>query len=340
MISFETWWFFAFLPLPWLAYRLLPPAGDHGAALRAPFAQQLATLGNTLRRQPGSKPFTLLLLAAAWLALLTSLNRPVYLGEPVQVPTEARDLMLAVDISGSMDRRDMVVNDRRAMRIESVKHVLQQFIDRRTGDRLGLLLFADQAYQQAPLTYDRNTVKQLLLDAQLGFAGQQTAIGDAIGLAIKRLVERPAKSRTLILLTDGANNTGNVAPVEAAELAAQEGVKIYTIGIGADKIVERSVFGNRTRNPSRDLDERSLKEIARLTGGEYFRARNTEQLEGIYEKFDALEPVDQEALTFRPRQQLFYVPLGIALALYALALLTNRTGFSYFRRPMTAGGSD
>ncbi len=338
MISFETLWFFALLPLPWLVYRWLPPAGENAAALRAPFAQQLVTLGKDIERGHVRKPLRMALLTAAWLALLASLNRPVVLGEPVQVATEARDLMLAVDISGSMDRRDMVVNDRRAMRIDSVKHVLQQFIDRRVGDRLGLLLFADQAYLQAPLTHDRDTVKQLLLDAQLGFAGQQTAIGDAIGLAIKRLAERPAKSRTLILLTDGANNTGNVTPLEAAGLAAEQGVKIYTIGIGADKIVERSIFGNRTRNPSRDLDERTLKEIASATGGQYFRARNTEQLEGIYQQLDELEPVDQEAMTFRPRQQLFYLPLAGALLLFLLALAATQWRLLPLARATPNGG--
>ncbi|MBT6579957.1 MAG: VWA domain-containing protein, partial [Cellvibrionales bacterium] len=263
------------------------------------------------------------LLVLCWFGLVVAAAQPQFIGDPVELPTTGRDLMLAVDISGSMEERDMLLNGKNVRRIDTVKHVLSDFTDRRSGDRVGLILFADQAYLQVPLTYDLATVKQLLNEAQLGFAGQKTAIGDAIGLSIKRLIERPNESRTLILLTDGANNAGNVAPLDAAKLAAENAIKIYTIAIGADTIVERSFFGNRTRNPSRDLDETTLKSIAKQTGGQFFRAKNTEDLKGIYSALDKLEPVDQEAQFYRPIKQLFYIPLGIALGTTFLLLLLN-----------------
>ena len=323
MISFETYWFFLLTPLPWLIYAWLPAVGDQSPALRVPFTDDLASLTQQTQLSSGKSPINILLLTFIWLCLLVAVNRPIATGDAIQLPTEARDMMLAVDISGSMEERDMMLNGKNVRRIDTVKHVLSDFTDRRSGDRIGLILFADQAYLQVPLTYDLATVKQLLNEAQLGFAGQKTAIGDAIGLSIKRLIERPNESRTLILLTDGANNAGNVALLDAAKLAAENAIKIYTVAIGADTIVERSFFGNRTRNPSRDLDETTLKSIAKQTGGQFFRAKNTEDLQGIYSELDKLEPVDQEAQFYRPIKQLFYIPLGIALGTTFLLLLLN-----------------
>ena len=219
-----------------------------------------------------------------WL-LLTAVNRPIIQGAPIKINSIARDMMLAVDISGSMDELDMQLEGETVRRIDSVKKVLNDFIDRRNGDRIGLILFADQAYVQAPLTFDLSTVKQLLNEAQLGFAGQKTAIGDALGLAIKRLIERPNQSRTLILLTDGANNAGKINPLEASALAAENQIKIHTIAIGADFTIQNSWFSRQTRRPS-NLDEKTLKIIAAETGGLFFRAKNTEQLETIYNELD------------------------------------------------------
>ena len=323
MISFETYWFFLLTPLPWFINTWLPAVGDQSPALRVPFTAELQSITQQSQTRGSSSSINIALLSLMWLCLLIAVNRPIATGEAIQLPTEARDMMLAVDISGSMEERDMLLNNKNVRRIDIVKHVLSDFTDRRTGDRVGLILFADQAYLQVPLTYDLATVKQLLNEAQLGFAGQKTAIGDAIGLSIKRLIERPNESRTLILLTDGANNAGNVAPLDAAKLAAENNITIYTVAIGADKIVERSLFGNRTRNPSRDLDENTLKSIAKQTGGVFFRAKNTEDLEGIYKELDKLEPVDQEAQFYRPITQLFYIPLTLAFGCVLLLLLFN-----------------
>jgi Ca-activated chloride channel family protein len=221
-----------------------------------------------------------------------------------------------------MQVEDMVVGQHTVSRIDAVKQVVGEFIERRRGDRLGLILFGSNAYVQAPLTFDRNTVQRFLREAQLGFAGRETAIGDAIGLAVKRLRERPADSRVLILLTDGANNAGEVEPLDAARLAADNGVKIHTIGIGSDKLVMPglfgSSFGSKVVNPSRDLDEDTLREIADRTGGNYFRARDPAELINIYQLLDALEPVEQEAQSYRPQRSLFHLPLAAAFALSLL----------------------
>jgi Ca-activated chloride channel family protein len=214
--------------------------------------------------------------------------------------------------------------------------VAGDFIDRRVGDRLGLVLFGRQAYLQTPLTFDRETVKTLLYESVIGLAGKETAIGDAIGLAVKRLrevksqesAERSAEKtnkqlsdKILILLTDGANTAGEVEPVKAAQMAAELGLKIYTIGIGADEMLVRSFFGMRKVNPSTDLDEDSLKKIAQVTGGKYFRARDTQELEKIYQLLDELEPITKETQYFRPTSALFMWPLGLALALAAILVL-------------------
>jgi Ca-activated chloride channel family protein len=246
-------------------------------------------------------------------------------GDPVAMPASGRDLLLGVDISGSMEIQDMQWQGDNYDRLSIVKAVVGDFVQRRQSDRLGLVLFGTHAYLQAPLTFDRTTVNQLLQEAQLGFAGEKTAIGDAIGLGVKRLRHRPQESRVMILLTDGANTAGQITPLKAAELAAKAKVKIYTIGIGADEMITPGIFGSsfgaRRVNPSADLDEATLKAIAEQTGGQYFRARSPEDLQVIYQELDKLEPIEQEAETFRPTQSLFYWPLGVALVLAGLLFL-------------------
>jgi Ca-activated chloride channel family protein len=265
------------------------------------------------------------LLWLVWLSLLLAAARPVWIGEPIELPDSGRDLMLAVDISGSMRTGDMQIERTLVRRIDAVREIGAEFIGRRSGDRLGLILFGSNAYLQSPLSFDVATVKRFLLEARIGFAGRETAIGDAIGLAVKRLRERPAESRVLILLTDGRDTASSVPPLDAARLAAELGVRIHTIGIGADEMTLPgpfgSGFGSRRVNPSAELDEASLQEIAELTGGRYFRARDPRELAGIYRVLDELEPVEQEAASYRPRQALGYLPLLAALLLsFALSL--------------------
>jgi Ca-activated chloride channel homolog len=318
MIEWQWPWLLALLPLPVLLRRLLPASRTRQVALRAPFFEQWRNLSERAPGGAGRRQWpVLLLLWLMWAALVVSAARPMWIGDPVTLPNNGRDLMLAVDISGSMRIEDMLVGQRYVRRLDAVKVVGEDFIGRRTGDRLGLILFGSKAYVQSPLSFDTATVQRFLEEAQIGFAGQETAIGDAIGLAVKRLKERPADSRVLILLTDGQDTASSVQPMDAARLAQRLGIRIYTIGIGADQLtlpgLFGSSFGSRQVNPSRELDEESLNAIAQLTGGRYFRARDPQELAGIYQLLDQLEPVEQDSAVYRPRQALGYWPLGLAL---------------------------
>jgi Ca-activated chloride channel family protein len=328
MISFEWPWLFLAILLPLFLRRVLPAASDaEEAALRVPSINPFALEGiNKASRQRGRR-WLMWLAALAWLLLVTAAARPEWIGDPVELPVSGRELMLAVDLSGSMQTEDFVLHDRQVSRLDAIKLIAGNFIQRRVGDRIGLILFGSQAYVQTPLTFDRNTVNTLLQEAEIGLAGEQTAIGDAIGLATKRLRQNPQGNKVLVLLTDGASNAGEVEPLKAAELAAKEGLTIYTIGIGADEMEVESPFGMRRVNPSADLDEKALKAIAEITGGRYFRARDSGQLDEIYSIVDKLQPVNADRQSFRPRQALFYWPLSIGAALAALLIfLRTRRG--------------
>jgi Ca-activated chloride channel family protein len=314
-LEFAWPWAFAALPLPLLA-ALLPRAPQQaGPALRLPFAAlPAATLEGSTET---ARPLRLTLSTLAWVLLVCAAARPQFVGAPLQLPVSGRDLMLAVDISGSMQTQDMVIGNHAVSRLTAVKAIAGDFIERRTGDRLGLILFGDQAYLQTPLTFDRKTVHTQLDEAAIGLAGKRTAIGDAIGLAIKRLRDQPQENRVLILLTDGANTAGEVAPLKAAQLAERAGVRIYTIGVGADEVVVQGLFGPQ-RIANSDLDEHSLRAIARTTHGRYFRARDVKDLEKIYRLLDRIEPVSKEQETFRPIRELYGWPLGAALLITVL----------------------
>lgn len=265
------------------------------------------------------------LLILCWLATLVALSRPMWIGDTVALPTSGRDLLLAVDISGSMEQEDMRIGDVAVNRLVAVKSVVGEFVEKRQGDRLGLILFGERAYLQTPLTFDTKTLKTLLDEAQIGFAGRRgTAVGDAIGLAIKRLQERPENHRVVILLTDGANNSGELEPLQAANLAKTAKVKIYTIGIGAERLESFGLFGRRVVNPSADLNEEELIAVAEVTGGKFFRARNPQELSAIYNELNRLEALDQEPETVRPTISLFHWPLGLAFLL-SLIIMVVRT---------------
>ncbi|MDP1664011.1 MAG: VWA domain-containing protein [Methylobacter sp.] len=322
MIHFEWPWLLAALPLPLLIRWLVPAKMPvEQAALKVPFLEDFSD-GET-RAVSQTRQWPLLLAAIAWLLLVIACTRPQWLGEPIEQAVSGRDLMLAVDLSGSMEEQDFVINKRAVDRLTAAKGVAGEFINRRVGDRVGLILFGTQAYLQTPLTFDRKTVMTLLNEAVIGLAGDNTAIGDAIGLAVKRLKNEQTNSRVLVLMTDGANTAGEISPLKAAELAADNHLKIYTIGIGADEMIVRSFFGNRKVNPSVDLDEKTLIKIAESTGGQYYRARNTDELNNIYMRLDELEPVEKDKQYFRPRSELYYWPLSLALALAAVIALSK-----------------
>jgi Ca-activated chloride channel family protein len=321
MIEFLWPWLLLTLPLPLLVRLLKPlPAGQESAALIVPLAEDFKP-GDTLPIQPGRSWRGWWLALLCWVLLVLAAARPQLLGEPVPLPVTGRDLMLAVDLSGSMQEQDFLINQKPVDRLTATKWVAGEFIERRIGDRVGLILFGERAYLQAPLTFDRRTVRTLLNESAIGLAGQFTAIGDAIGLAVKRLRERDQKNRVLILLTDGANTAGEVDPIQATRIAAEAGLKIYTVGIGAEAMLVDSRFGRRQVNPSRNLDEKALRNIAELTGGRYFRARDTQEMEKIYEELDRLEPVTEEELNYRPTRSLFMWPLSISLLLASLLFL-------------------
>ncbi len=315
MFQFEIIWLLLFFPLPWIVKILLPPVDNSTQALKVPFYQKWISLQQDSIGISKTKSKMVWFLYVAWLLLLLAAAKPMWIGEPVNIPVNGRDLMLAVDLSGSMEADDFVLNGSRVDRLTAVKSVAGKFIERRQGDRIGLVLFGKRAYVQTPLTFDRKTVRYMLNEAEIGLAGKETAIGDGIGLAVKRLKERPEGSRVLILLTDGANTAGEVTPLRAAELAKTVGLKIYTIGVGADSMEVQSFFGTRRVNPSADLDEETLTKIASLTGGAYFRAKDTKGLEAIYATLDELEPTIQDSETLRPEKSLFYWPLGFCLFL-------------------------
>jgi len=308
-------WLLLLAPVPWLLRFLMPasPSGDL-QALRVPWFSSVAGgKGGWMHR-----PLLALVASLVWLLLVAAAARPQWIGEIESLPVTGRDLLLAVDISGSMDTQDMVLNKTAVNRLKVVKKVAGEFIQRRHGDRVGLILFGSRAYLQTPLTFDTETTATLLEESEIGLAGRETAIGDAIGLAVKRLREDAAADRVLVLLTDGANTSGEVQPLQAAGFAARDGLTVYTVGVGADEMMVQDFFGSRVVNPSADLDEDTLKAIAEQTGGRYFRARDAKSLQKIYEILDELEPVESDVETIRPIDELFYWPLGLA---YVLALL-------------------
>ena len=329
--EFLWWWLFAALPLPLLVLfiRRLGSNAHQPEALQVPFLQRIEQAmrasGGGLAPRPGWSWWRALPAWLLWLLLLSAAARPVSYGEAMSLERSGRDLMLAVDVSGSMETVDMQFEGVNLTRLAAVQAVLDQFIEKRVGDRIGLILFGTQAYVQAPLTFDNVTVRQFLREASIGLAGEKTAIGDAIGLSLKRLNDDNS-DRVLILLTDGVNTAGAVDPREAAGWAQEQGMKIYTIGFGADSMLVQSIFGQRRVNPSAELDEELLRQIATLTGGEYFRARSAEQLQQIYSYLDEIKKRSDQDAYYRPRYPLQQYPLTAALIVVALLVLWRSGG--------------
>lgn len=319
-------WMLLALPLPWLVRRLLPATPPGGAALRLPHGDRLVegAAGSAPAHRPRGRRWPLAMAWLAWGLLCVAAARPQQLGEPVQPPHLGRELMLAVDLSGSMADEDMLLGARPVDRLTAAKAVLADFLERREGDRVGLLVFGRRAYVLAPPTADRDTVRQQLLDTAVGLAGRETAIGDAIGLAVKRLAEgdQAPGERVLVLLTDGVNTAGLLEPLRAAELARAHGVRVHTVAFGGAG-GELSMFGYRLPFPagSEQIDEDTLQAVAEVTGGRMFRARDTGELAGIYAEIDRIEPVERPGEALRPRIERYHWPLGAAVASALLALL-------------------
>ncbi len=333
MLEWAWPWMFLLLPVPWLVARLLPAARTPaGSALRIPFALSGLQGANGATPVPRWRSALALL---GWMLLVTAAARPQWLGDAQSVPRSGRDLLLAVDASGSMSTQDMQIGGSPVSRYAAVKAIAGDFIQRRVGDRIGLIVFGSQAYMLTPLTFDRATVLKQLNGSAVGLPGRETAIGDAVGLAVKRLRDRPKGERVLILLTDGVNSAGAIDPHEAIDLAVAEHVKIYTIGIGAEAMEIGGFFGSQVVNPSAQLDAQLLTRMAEKTGGKFFRARDTAQLAEIYRDIDTLEPTDAPQQRYRPVAELFFWPLSLGL-LTALGAALSPTPLSRVLKARTS----
>jgi len=323
---------FLITPLPLLIYWLLPRAeGSTPQAIRMPLYAKLQTQLGSNKNNTTTVRWRIWLAIIIWLLLVAAAARPQTIGKPVALPVQGRNLMLAVDISGSMQEQDMKLGNQLVSRLTAVKAVAGNFIERRVGDRIGLILFGQQAYLQAPLSFDRDTVRTLLDEAAIGLAGNETAIGDAIAVAIKRLRQQAEGNRVLILLTDGTNTAGHISPLKAAELAKEEGIRIYTIGVGADRQV--SGFFGRSVNLGSSIDEDTLQQVAKITGGDYYRARDLRALQAIYKKLDQLEPKAKDTVFYRDVHEWYAWPLGLALL---LSMLSGIFITGLFRQPATS----
>jgi len=312
MFEFELYWAFALLPAPLLAWWLLPPYKDQQDSVRVPFFEQLASASGAVPARGGvlrSKSLAQKLLAPlVWVLTVVALARPQFVEPPIEKIESARDLMLAVDLSGSMDLRDMVdASGERITRLDMVKSVLDDFVSRREGDRIGVIVFGNEAYLQAPFTQDHDLVRTMLGQAQPRMAGPQTMLGDAIGLTIKAFASSEARDRVLVLLTDGNDTGSRVPPKKAAEIAATNAITIHTVAVGDPEAAGEG-----------KMDLEALEAVADATGGKAFFAGDLEELETIYAEIDALTPEEIETLSYRPTRPLYYWPLGGAVALILL----------------------
>lgn len=315
MFEFGYPFVFYLLPLPLIIYFLLPPLRQQKTYIAVPFFQRfLESTG--IRARSGvsvsrKKMINIISLAFIWILIILALASPRLVGEPDLQLKTARSLMFAVDLSGSMATTDWTIDGKRATRWDAVKNVMEEFITRREGDRIGLILFGTQAYLQVPFTSDLNVVNKYLQESEVGMPGERTAIGNAIGLAVRLFEADSVERKVMILLTDGVDSGSEVNPIQAARAAAHDSVIIYTIGIGDPNA---QIF---------DIDEAMLKEIAQDTGGKYFLAIDKNQLEEVYKTLEELEPIEYEEETYRPATLLYFYPLA---AILFIAIL-NQLGF-------------
>jgi len=321
MFEFSMPWMFALLLLPLLVRWLVPPYQQAQDAIRVPFFQHLVSLTG---QKPGKGAvilerllFQKIWLPVSWLLVVTALAAPTWTGKPVEMNKSARDLMIAVDLSGSMDVQDFKTqNGQSISRLAAVKQVLGEFSEQRPHDRLGLIVFGDAAYLQAPFTEDHKVWRSLLEETEIGMAGLSTMIGDAIGLAIKLFEGSNTKHRVLIVLTDGNDTGSKVPPIEAARVAQSKQIRIYSIAIGDPETAGEEA-----------LDVEVMRSLATLSGGHFYQAMNRPELAQVYRDIAELEPEVFETLSFRPRYSMFHYPLAVMILGYLIffALMTWRT---------------
>lgn len=317
------------LPLPFLVWWLLPPHRERVSALRVPFFEEIvkasgaeAQSGAVVMRRRWIQRIGAILV---WALLVVALAKPEWVGEPIVRTEAARDVMLAIDLSGSMDYRDFPDESGQTVRrLDAVQRVVEQFVSERHSDRVGLIVFGDKAYLQLPFTRDLQTARELVNLMDVGMAGPRTAVGDAIGLSIKSFESSELDEKLLILLTDGNDTASRMTPINAAEIAKINGIEIYTIGVGDPEA---------TGEDRVDFD--TLKAIASRTGGEFFDAGDEATLGQVYQRIDDLAVADVKTTAWRPRESMVHWPAGIAvmIVLFAYALLMM---LGSRRRPVTA----
>ena len=294
--------------------------------MKVPFLADIKQIQSVSGKGISFKPavfsaIKIFLFALVWGLMVLALCRPQWVGKPIPVKNEGREILLVVDISNSMSEEDFQYKNKMYSRLTAVKNVIDNFIDKRTSDRIGLVLFGTQAYLQAPLTYDKQSVKEILWNADAGMAGNSTSIGDAVGVALKNLAESEGKpeNKVIILLTDGENNDGSLSLPQAIALAKEEGVKIYTIGAGSDN---ENFFGGLFSIPvNTGLDEESLQALAEETKGNYFRAKDVNSLFQIYNEIDKLEPMTSEGRYVQEVKELYPYAAAMALILFMILVL-------------------
>ncbi|PWK40296.1 VWA domain-containing protein [Pseudomonas sp. B21-040] len=310
MWQFDYPWLLILLPLPWLAYRFLPDYREARSAVRVPFFSAMSRAVGQAPSQAGTRSnrWQLVLNLMVWALLLLAAARPELVEKPIERQQPVRDLMLAIDISQSMETNDFTdANGQKINRLAAVKEVVHSFIDKRKDDRLGLIVFGSGAYPQAPLTLDHASLSLLLDDTGIGMAGPNTAIGDAIGLSLKLLEQTHEPEKVLILLTDGNDTSSAITPDHAAAMAAAKGVVIHTIGIG-----------DPNASGEAKVNLQGLQQIAEATGGKFFRAEDRNALNQVYSTLDKLTPHQVKTLSHQPKKDLFWWPLGAAIGLLAL----------------------
>ncbi len=320
---------FLLLPLPFIVRRVFSRIDSEAEqrttiiALRVPFYNQVGdfTVSNAGNSQRQIK-WPLIL---TWILCICATARPVWYDSAQSMSQNARNIVLALDTSGSMQEEDFDVNGKPVNRLDLVKTVVDDFVQKRTGDEISLVVFGSEAYTYTPLTYDLKTVQSLLKEVNIGMAGEMTAIGDALATGIANVAKLPADSRIVILLSDGKTNAGAVQVPEAIKMAQRTGVKVYTVGIASKPRTVRDFFGfEQVIDPAADLDEKTLNQIAQATGGNYFRATTTGELKEIYDTIDSLEKSEHDGQIYRPRKELFYLPLIGAMICFLIACYKRR----------------
>lgn len=316
MFELANSWILLLSPVPLLIWYLLPQVKTKlPIALQVPFFSAMIPIA-AQDKHSFKAQYSIFIPTFIWFLLVLALAGPRWVGAPKPIAREGYNIMMALDLSGSMEIPDMLLYGQPVSRLAVVKNAAEHFVRDRSGDKIGLILFGTRAYLQTPLTYDRHAILMRLADATAGLAGKTTSIGDAVGLAVKRLASAPRKARIIILLTDGANNSGVLDPLKAAELAKHDGIKIYTIGLGSEADPDALSQAFLMQNAAADLDENTLKKMAQMTGGRYFRATDTETLHTIYNTINQLETINQEQARVRPQKEYYPWFVGFALILY------------------------